>query len=330
MGKGKNKTNNPSLAAVIAAAAAATVKAMTKGGNALKEAKKKSKANTSLEIVPARKSRVVIGPAVRGRTFSTNSSHTPFVVKGNSLACYVSTSVNGSVIISQNTAVLSSGNTFDVDPAGNGASPYNFQSFPGNLAVRLCTCFYRYRFKKLVAKYVPVCPTSTPGSVVMGPIAESVSIGGNANFTYAEVSSFQLSASSPAWGEMSLDLLRPGGLSKDWHFVDSSGTNAQSNLRQECAGALSIAVFGQPAVATSFGALYFDYELEFSGLGVEFVGPTLAASAAASSSSSSSSSFPHAAASAPLSTTLLRQRQPDEDEADRYVSVQAPSPLTRR
>jgi hypothetical protein len=261
----------PSPAAVMAGIAAlskiaATVKAKrSKPASAAKPRKSKGSATP----VPRSSSSIVTPPVAKGYiTRSSIGSHTPFILKGRHIACTVVSSATGNLQLLNADGVTSAApfGTFSIDPLGNGSTQTTFASFPLNVR-NLSKCFLQYRLRKLKMTFSPLVGSSTLGGIVFAPIAEVAFL--TTNQTYARVAQTSTSVSCPIWETVSLDATTREGLSTDWRYLDNDVPVSRADLRLESPGSLSIAFPGNQTPSSTFGFIWFDYEIEYKGMADE-------------------------------------------------------------
>lgn len=119
---------------------------------------------------------------------------------------------------------------------------------------RQSSLYNKYKFTRLTLRYVPYCPTSQPGRIIL---AWNGDPGDAPPTTMPQVSQYQNSVEAPAWRETSCNAL----ITKAPEFVVGSATTSDSG------GATTQGEFyiGADGGATSsqvnVGSLYIDYEL---------------------------------------------------------------------
>lgn len=209
----------------------------------------------------------VTAPNQVGRILSSTVRHMPFVVSGHNRMCSLRTNTLGAPILYGSGNAAMTGNVGNIDPAGQGATTTNFFFFPGVVSFNLINCFLRYRIRKLVLEYVPTSSTATPANVA---IATSPEVFTTITSVLMDiVQSCENNICTPVWAPASFDALGPGGLRKDWLFVDSTNTVSEAIERQEQAGSLLFALGGSPGVSAYLGDIWASWELEFDGLGLQ-------------------------------------------------------------
>jgi hypothetical protein len=232
-----------------------------------KKTKKKKKTNKSAknDLTGVRRTLSLVNAPVTSGYVSRNSSlkHKPVIISGRGLCAAIATdtSNNPSLAGSSGTKFgTSSAVTINVDAAGGGSTSADFKLFPPQVYA-LSSVFLRWRLRKLVLSYVPACPTSTAGLLVMATVSEVTSVSAPSNLSLSYVEN---AVSGPVWTGVSFDAMK-NGLRTEWLFCDTALSGAQSSLRQETAGAFSLGLFNQ-AASTQYGQLWADYELEFEEL----------------------------------------------------------------
>lgn len=269
------------ISAAIAAAAAVA------GAAAAEKKKKKTKINTVVVSRPGlrRTTRLshpmgsvnmpqhfdeYIKAPVQIARVSTNRSmkHTPFVVTGRSVGGSMTAAITTGQAHFHNIAdTACSCNVVNIDPEGSSSDAYNFAMFP-SLVRNLAANFTRYRIRKLVLEYVPTQATSDAHSIIVSVCPEVVTA--NQYLSSATVSAYQASRTGPSWAPFRFDLMQPGGLRREWLYVDSTTVTDQNSLRFETAGSLTFAYYGAaPTVETAFGVMIFDFEIEYDGFAPE-------------------------------------------------------------
>jgi hypothetical protein len=252
------------IAALGAAVGSAIAKTQKKKTSVTKKKKSSRKAPSLLNDLGGPISRLSAPAATGFRIQSQATSHSPFVVKGKGLAGLVKSNGTGATAAT-NRGGAGALSAFNIDPCGSGSTQTNWLLFPLTIN-RISSNFTRYRLKKFLLSYVPYCPTTTAGSVVIGAMAEVVSS------TY--ITSFDSAATLPnssqtnVWGFATVDCMRPGGLRSEWLFLDSSASAGEANQRQECPGAILVSLIGN-GVNGDYGCLHIDYEIEFDGLAMQ-------------------------------------------------------------
>jgi hypothetical protein len=229
----------------------------------------------------------VQAPTALGFRGGSTIKHLPCVINGRCQAFSVQTAGTGSIALTNRNGVTMANdlNIFNVNPVSTGTTTRNFWTFPPAVQ-SISVAFLRYRFRKLVLTYIPGCPSTTPGSIVFGSIAESTNATGK-SVTTSVVADLQVNACTQLWAPIFLDLLVDGGLRKDWLYMDSTDDSAEPAQRQETPGMIAVALRGVP-ISTYCGEFWYEYEIEFNGLG-NMQSLTFSDSSSSSSSSIKSS-----------------------------------------
>jgi hypothetical protein len=235
-----------------------------------KAKKKKSSSSPGIFIGPGPPRRM-FAPTSSGLAFAQSSTkHSPFVISGRSIGATIGGSGGASGVRLTNAnsvQAVDAVNVFNLDLLGVNATSLNFYSFPSNVR-NIAGSFLRYRFRKLLVRYVPGCTTNTPGSMCLASAAETVT--SDTVIPMPGVAVIQNAVMSPVWSDCVLDALSEGGMRRDWLFVSpvsASSVASDALARQETPGSLAVACNIIPASGTLFyGTLFFEYEIEFDGL----------------------------------------------------------------
>lgn len=242
----------------------------------LSMSKRKKKKTSARGLTTNPSSRAVRAPVSTGLQ-SRSVRHTPVIISGR---CFSSSLGTSSALNSQqptwtthNSTTLNGGrNIVSVSPAGTQVSRNNFDMFPYTVQ-NIVNSFMEYRFLRLKATLNPTQPTSKAGVFAFGVNCETGTRDGGVS--YATVSSSEVCVGSPLWAPITLDLLAPGGLSRDWKYCDSddNGPDTEASSRQESAGQMFFAyagldptIKGDGGVPTITHQLWLDYEIEFRGI----------------------------------------------------------------
>jgi hypothetical protein len=229
--------------------------------------KKKVRGNLANRIANGMgSSTTIVSAPVAVGSVTRSIRHKPVIIDSRNIACTLGTNAVSVLSLTNAVGALSSGVlTFNIDITGFSTASNDFQWLPSQIRTMAYT-FGRYRFRKLVAHYNPIDPTSAGRSVAFASAADTVSsVSSAANFS--QVLSFENSVSTPSWNPCSLDLLGRSGLRKDWLFVDNTKTVVESELRQEAAGVFLCSVLGaSPPFSTTIGYFTFDWVIEFDGI----------------------------------------------------------------
>lgn len=252
---------NPALIAA-AASAAATLIARTVKAKAKKKKVKKTEVSIAMNTGSSRQ---VLASVSRGVQMRSSTAHTPFILRGRSVAGTV-IGRSGNIVAFQNVSSSVGPASFNVDLLGASNNSIDFKSFLPTVT-NVATSFTRYRFKRLVFTYNPSCSTTTAASFIFGVSPEVLN--SNTSLSASTVSALQVNCQTPAWSGVSLDLLQDGALRKDWLYLDSTVTSDQASLRQEAAGTFAVTNYGSVALDVIYGTLHWDYEIELEGLGAE-------------------------------------------------------------
>jgi len=207
----------------------------------------------------------VAAPLAMGMTSTSGVKHNPIIISGSVAAVQVRRQV-----AAPNTYLANAGgatgqlNTFNFDLVADGSTSNDFMNMPTNVR-KLAACFSMYRLRKLIIRWEPFVNTSTDGNIVLAVVPEPTAAAAQvctAEFLYSQ----QVNTVTSVWKSASINALNSGGLRKDWLYIDGTDTTAEAQLRQESPGCIGVELQGT-STNTTFGQLWFDYELEFRGIG---------------------------------------------------------------
>nr|APG76598.1 hypothetical protein 2 [Wenzhou noda-like virus 1] len=121
--------------------------------------------------------------------------------------------------------------------------------------------FESYLFRRLHFIYEPICPTTTPGAVMMAVDYDAVDA---APTSKVVLMAYRGAVRSAPWNITRFDATR-GDLRKFGvqRFVRTGSTPANADLKTYDVGNLQLATQNTPATATTLGELYVEYEVEF-------------------------------------------------------------------
>jgi hypothetical protein len=302
------------IASIGAFLGSALAKTKKKKNTAPKQArvqkiKKKRRAQENgSQLMPRRSMSTIMAPIGMGVvTSNSGRRHKPFVLSGRGMCSQITTTASQPTLTGPAGGIVgvSSCVTFDVDVAGNGVIPTNFQLFPAQI-YSLSTIFLRYRFRRLIFTYVPSCSTQVSGMVLMCSTPEAMS-STNVGPSNLGASTVANAVTGPMWTTVTLDAMK-NGLNTGWLYCDTATTLLQPTLRQETAGSLSFAMFNQSANAV-YGTLWVDYEIEFDDL-------------------ANNTDYGSATSSVPLNPPTPLIEEAKEIESERYVQVLPTQPCT--
>lgn len=203
-------------------------------------------------------------PVSSGVVRRSASTHTPFIVKGSCLAGYMMTSSANLPVLANSDGTVSVVNLMDVDPLGTSAVSTNFKSFPSTFQ-NIATSFSRYRLRSLKCRFSPTCSTATPLSIAVCSNPETTGTG-SASTNVSTITSSENNYMGPVWSPFIFDMMAYGGLRNEWLFCDTNATAEQGQLRQESAGLFAAALIGTSTVSQTYGAFFWEFEIEFEGL----------------------------------------------------------------
>nr|QYF49934.1 MAG: hypothetical protein 2 [Hubei sediment noda-like virus 3] len=120
--------------------------------------------------------------------------------------------------------------------------------------------FESYLFRRLHFIYEPICPTTTPGAVMMAVDYDAVD---TAPTSKVALMSYRGAVRSAPWNITRFDATR-GDLRKFGiqRFVRTTGNPAGTDLKTYDVGNLQLATQNTPAAPTTLGELYVEYEVE--------------------------------------------------------------------
>jgi len=120
--------------------------------------------------------------------------------------------------------------------------------------------FESYKFRKLHFQYKPICPTTTPGKVMLAVDYDAADLAPNSKVV---INSYESSASSSVWDECTqistLSNLLKFGVQR---YVRTGAVPANTDIKTYDVGKLYVATSNTPATATTLGELYVSYEVE--------------------------------------------------------------------
>lgn len=121
--------------------------------------------------------------------------------------------------------------------------------------------FESYLFRRLHFIYEPICPTTTPGAVMMAVDYDAVD---TAPTSKVLLMSYRGAVRSAPWNITRFDATR-GDLRKFGvqRFVRTSSNPANTDLKTYDVGNLQLATQNTPSTPTTLGELYVEYEVEF-------------------------------------------------------------------
>lgn len=121
--------------------------------------------------------------------------------------------------------------------------------------------FESYLFRRLHFIYEPICPTTTPGAVMMAVDYDALD---TAPTSKVSLMSYRGAVRSAPWNITRFDATR-GDLRKFGvqRFVRAGAQPANSDLKTYDVGNLQIATQNTPSTPTTLGELYVEYEVEF-------------------------------------------------------------------
>nr|QYF49889.1 MAG: hypothetical protein 2 [Zhejiang sediment noda-like virus 1] len=121
--------------------------------------------------------------------------------------------------------------------------------------------FESYLFRRLHFIYEPICPTTTPGAVMMAVDYDAVD---SAPTSKVVLMAYRGAVRSAPWNITRFDATR-GDLRKFGvqRFVRTSSNPAGSDLKTYDVGNLQLATQNTPGAPTTLGELYVEYEVEF-------------------------------------------------------------------
>lgn len=121
--------------------------------------------------------------------------------------------------------------------------------------------FESYLFRRLHFIYEPVCPTTTPGAVMM---AIDYDAADTTPTTKVVLMSYKGAVRSAPWNitkfDASRDDLRKFGIQR---YVRTTTNPSGTDVKTYDVGRLQVATQNTPAVPTTLGELYVEYEVEF-------------------------------------------------------------------
>lgn len=257
--------------AVALGAAAAQRSKKAVPPNPPKQGKAKAKkgahsTTSSFQTAPSSMTRVHadLNSGVKMNTTGGGLRHSPFRVKGSSVMASLSTNSTNMLIVSNAGGSSTSTLKFSVDPVGGGVTAANFFCIP-DVIRNICLSFVRHRWHKFRLTYVPVCPTTTSGQIVMASSPEVVLTSDNTNYGTALVT-FSRNCSTPVWSAISFDAHGHDGIDGNWYYTEALAVANEATLRQECAGSLFFGSLGTLPASTPLGYIRLDFELELEAL----------------------------------------------------------------
>lgn len=258
-------------AAAMLGVAAAKASRKTKRGKAKKK-KKTSKIPPSLGRGP-RAPTSTSSTSVFGTGIGTVERFLPNIDRPNRVSNYAFsvgffTDADGNPVINTNNGASIS-NIMNVNAATSGSTAYNSAFFPPQVRTEAQN-YAQYRVTKLVAEFLPVTTTNAATTILYAVSPETYTTG-TTPIPAVAIRNIRAHAGFPIWEpkveNRRLNMLGPGGLSKDWRYIDFTPNAAEAQQREEAVGAFVWSYLGAPVTNGYFGDLYIYYEVEFRGPG---------------------------------------------------------------
>lgn len=128
------------------------------------------------------------------------------------------------------------------------------QTLYGTWIANMAKNYNKYKFVRLTARYVPFCPTTTAGRVIMAWNGDTPDL---LPTNLAQVSQYQNAVEAPVWREISCNAL----ISRNPEYVVGGDNSADDSGVQDQGEFLIGVDNGASSTATSAGSVYIDYEL---------------------------------------------------------------------
>lgn len=167
------------------------------------------------------------------------------------------TRVTGSEMVVPYT---SSGATFDAYElatqfitAGSG----KVLTLTGTWLARQASLFNKYKFDRITLRYVPFCPTTTQGRLVIAWTGDSDD---NLPTSAQQVSQYQNSVEGPVWRELSCNAM----ISRTPEFIvhnERTGSANYSGIPLQ--GSFIFGADNGPSTSLPVGTFYLDYDVRF-------------------------------------------------------------------
>jgi len=142
--------------------------------------------------------------------------------------------------------------TYNINPGNSALFPWLSQQASG---------WERYRFKRLVIRYVPRCSTATSGSVLISPDYDAAD---PVPTTEVQAASYADAKEGAPWQDITIVMSESslaGGVSNKYVKVGALGSNL--DVKTYDAGRLSIVTIDCASNGAPLGKLWVEYEIEF-------------------------------------------------------------------
>lgn len=190
--------------------------------------------------------------------------HTPFRIAGSCVIGSLQTNSSSGLVLMNAGGATTTTLKYSVDPVGGGTTGSNFFMLP-DVIRNVCLSFVRHRWHKFKLTYIPVCPTTTSGQIVIAASPEVVAYSDLTNYGMSLVT-FSRNCSTPVWSAITMDAFGHDGIDGGWYYTDPTSTMSETSLRQECAGSLFFGSLGGLPASTPLGYIRLDFVLEVEAL----------------------------------------------------------------
>jgi len=133
----------------------------------------------------------------------------------------------------------------------------------GNRIADLSACFLRYRIRKLLACYRPVCGTTTSGLIGLGFIDDAVPSPTTTPTSTLAIDELRCSHVDSVYREIEVPWspIDP----KTWYYVDPAAALDQADARLQYPGSIVYSLESGPGGSTTYGRVQIYYTIEFEG-----------------------------------------------------------------
>jgi len=231
-----------------------------------KAAKGKSAHPTPFQTSPSSMTRVKadLNCGVQYNSTGGPIRHTPVLMTGSCVVGSLATNSSSALVLANAGGVNTTTLKLSVDPVGGGTTASNFFMLP-DVIRNACLSFVRHRWHKFRLTYIPVCPTTTSGQIVMAASPEVVAYSDLTNYGTSLVT-FSRNCSTPVWSAISMNAFGHDGIDGGWYYTDPTSTLSETSLRQECAGSLFFGALGNLPASIPLGYIRLEFTLEVEAL----------------------------------------------------------------
>jgi hypothetical protein len=232
-----------------------------------------------------------------------------------SLASFqVKSDVGGTIKLYSSDGATVSENCVNMDPS-------NADAFPLSLN-RLAFCYTHYRFTKLKARYMPLCPSNTGGAFALGYTQEGRYLDRSVQ-TLAVCQSLNGSTTLCPWMEHEIPVI---DLDTSWKFVFDPTTSGAAERAMDHAGAFIGVNMALAPASMLLGTVQLSGTIELSGLSNYSVAPPIATASSSSTNPPSAQAASSAVGPLPYIPRLLVSDIEDYHSVHRSCTGCAPPP----